>query len=1415
LELFVEVCQAVQHAHQKGIIHRDIKPTNVLVTLHDDKPVVKVIDFGIAKATSGQLTDKTLFTGFAQLIGTPLYMSPEQAAMSGLDVDTRSDIYSLGVLLYELLTGTTPFDKRRLQAAAFDEVRRIIREEEPQKPSTRLSSSASLPSVAANRHLEPGKLTRLVRGDLDWIVMKALDKDRTRRYGTASGLASDVLNYLADEPVTACPPSPAYRFRKFARRNQVALLTTAAVAGALILGTVTSSVLAYRAIEAEGLARTRLTAETAAVKAANDARGAATAAQHDALSMRDRAVADSYRALLGETRALRAARLPGWRDTALNNVRQLATLQTPARDLVELRSETVACLGELDMKEVDRFEGHLHLVYGLDFSPDGSMLASAGYDGNVFLWTLGEHRPAMKLSDDAASSAGLWSSAAPLPVVRFQPGGRCVAYTTWDRQVKFCGMGDRGTVLPAITGQSQPRDIAFDRQGRLMAVSWGNGQAGIYDALTGGVKRMIDAHTPEIGFYMPVALSPAGDLLATRGPGESVQLFRVDSDEPPAVLGTHRGGIRGFAFSSDGRFLASASEDRTAKLWAVGSGKEVLTLQGHTSKVISIAFSPNDELIATGSDDGSLRLWEAQTGQPLMVVPEATPGIAAMRGVQAVAFSPDGRQIAAASTTVFLFEIAPRRMRRLPGHGFMASSVAFHPNRPVLAASSRERDVTLWDVEAGRESQRIAGLGDYSGGLAFDPAGSLLVAASYARTPTTFFGQGVAVLEVGSDRSRKTLPGRLSSAIGFDPSGQWLATGDRQGQIWIWDAGSGELQRRSPVTNGWIADVAFIDNGSRLVVGDMGGLVVLWDLERNRQIAQAALPGGMYRFAIDPHDRLLAVADFMGEVRVLSLSDLEVRATLERIDGLGPVGLAFQGDGQWLAVGGADRRVTIWDTRTFEKTFTLPRFSSPILDLAFQSNGSRLAVAATDELIPIWDVAGLQNDLIRLRLLPEASSVSDSTERARPRDAGPTMSRTGAPQIISAEWATWLLEHMLEIEPNQPQACVELAWIRVMGPKALRDPDAALPLAKRAVELAPDVPDRLNTLGVVYYRLGRWNDAIDALHAAAQANPQGATGFDLYFQAMSHQQLGQTDLAREEFDLATQWWAEAELTTAQVHELDAIRAEADLVLHGKIDPPATAAEQFAAGQTYAGMRVWSIAARHFTRATGLAPEDPETWAELGRCHAHLGEWQEAIRCFATAVERNPDKIEFWYRHAIAYAGAGDLDGYRRTCAAMVDRFGDSSDPGIASQIQYACLPVQDAGATGDELVRIANIAVPWFQGNVRVLGAAHYRAGAYDAALDGFAELRAVGTPKAWDWFFEAMVHARLNHHDEAERCLARATDWIEQANRLDFGRSMDQWVDWFEPVEVGLLRREAETVLEESRQSTGSGSSPYSGDLP
>jgi serine/threonine protein kinase len=292
LRLFVTVCRAIQHAHHKGIIHRDIKPCNIMVTLHDSVPVPKVIDFGVAKATSQRLTEKTMFTAYGQMIGTPAYMSPEQAEMSGLDIDTRSDVYSLGVLLYELLTGGTPFDGKQLCSAGYAEMQRIIREEEPPKPSTRLSTMGDeRATVSSHRGTDPRRLGQFVRGDLDWIVMKSLDKDRNRRYETANNFAADVERFLSDEAVEAFPPSATYRFRKFARRNKAALVTGTTVAAILVVASILSTALAVKATRAQRLASERLVEVREEQKNTRDALMSAESERDQASTQRDRAVA--------------------------------------------------------------------------------------------------------------------------------------------------------------------------------------------------------------------------------------------------------------------------------------------------------------------------------------------------------------------------------------------------------------------------------------------------------------------------------------------------------------------------------------------------------------------------------------------------------------------------------------------------------------------------------------------------------------------------------------------------------------------------------------------------------------------------------------------------------------------------------------------------------------------------------------------------------------------------------------------------------------------------------------------------------------------------------------------------------------------------------------------------------------------
>ena len=391
LELFIPVCHAIQHAHQKGIIHRDIKPSNVMVTLHDGVPVPKVIDFGIAKATQQELTGKTIFTQYNQFIGTPAYMSPEQAEMSGLDIDTRSDIYSLGVLLYELLVGRTPLDGKELMSGGYDEIRRRIKEEEPAKPSTRVKTLAGeeQSTVAKHRKVAPEQLSSELRGDLDWIVLKALEKDRTRRYETANGFALDIKRFLENQPVAAVPPSPAYLLRKYVRRHRGALAVAAAIAGLLVVGTTVSTWQAVRATRAQAAElEQKLFAQTQQKKAETQQRRAETEQQRADAQTQKASASDQHSRRLLYASDMNLAQ-QSLKFNNLGKARRLLERHRPQPGEEDLRGWEWRYLWQLT-----RSSALVTLTNrpkpGLDvsFSSDGSRLAVGWWDGHVDLWDI-------------------------------------------------------------------------------------------------------------------------------------------------------------------------------------------------------------------------------------------------------------------------------------------------------------------------------------------------------------------------------------------------------------------------------------------------------------------------------------------------------------------------------------------------------------------------------------------------------------------------------------------------------------------------------------------------------------------------------------------------------------------------------------------------------------------------------------------------------------------------------------------------------------------------------------------------------------------------------------------------------------------------------------------------------------------
>ena len=595
LRLFVEVCHAVQHAHQKGIIHRDIKPTNVMVTLHDGTAVPKVIDFGVAKAMHQRLTEKTLFTAYGQFIGTPAYMSPEQAEMSGLDIDTRSDVYSLGALLYELLTGTTPFDSQSLRRAAYVEIQRMLKEVEPPRPSTCLTTlGAAVGEIAKHRQTDPGALARLIRGDLDWIVMKALEKDRTRRYGSASDLAADIARHFGHEPVMARPPSRSYRLRKFVIKHRGPVAAAAAVGTTIVVLGSLSMWLGWSA--QRSAERMRATAVVASAAAAEDP-------------------------LLKAQLLLEIAsrpELPG----------AVGVAMAAARAPMPLRI----------------FSGHERSLTAAAFSPDGSRIATASRDGTVRVWRAdGTGAPVVlrghifgvsdvTFSRDsnrvaAASTLGVWIWAANgagesrlvegqhLVAVAFSPDGTLVAAST--------EVGGRPFVE---TGTDDPR---------ARVVVWhadGSGQPLVLD----GQAQQIET----------LAFSPEGDRIVTASTDGTARIWRVDGTGAPVVFDGHLDEVLSAVFSPDGERVVSSSTDATARVWSADDGTEIAVLREHQWFVSSAAFSPDGTRVVTTSPfDGTTRVWQADgAGAPLVLRGRELSDWAQWPRVGAT-FSPDGRRV--------------------------------------------------------------------------------------------------------------------------------------------------------------------------------------------------------------------------------------------------------------------------------------------------------------------------------------------------------------------------------------------------------------------------------------------------------------------------------------------------------------------------------------------------------------------------------------------------------------------------------------------------------------------------------------------------------------------------------------------------------------------------------------------------
>jgi serine/threonine protein kinase/WD40 repeat protein len=996
LELFIPVCQAVQHAHQKGIIHRDIKPSNVLVTLYDDEAVPKVIDFGVAKAVEQKLTEQTLFTRVGQVVGTLEYMSPEQASLNALDVDTRSDVYALGVLLYELLTGSTPLNKERLQGVAFLEMLRLIREEEPPRPSTRLSQSGlGLPMLAAFRKSDSQKLPKLVRGELDWIAMKALDKDRAHRYATANALARDVQHYLADEAVEACPPSASYRVRKFARKNRTALTAAAVFAALLLVGIAVSSWQAVRATRAEDHAITERDDAEKARAAEAEQRGVAVAERDAANAAR----AELRRAHYAATMNL----IPtAWEaDNYGRALELLDDLRPKAPDELDLRGFEWhywdrLCHAErrtLKLEEPGR-------VLSPVLSGDGSRMA-----GHVVV-NDGEAKTASFVKVwDTASGRELRSwpvetidSDQHVPLVLNQDGSRLVAH--YIGNVRARAEKPWLQVWDVSAGK-----VIFTRSGR----------------------------------YGNAAITPDGKRLATFD-GDGNTLPRVDHvvrvwdltapDREPAVMeGPDRSFPHDLKFSADGTRLACSypaiSSTSSIRIWDTATGKACARIEAEqpVDEFGGVAFSPDGtRLAAVGERRGGVQpgmdrrcssyLWERTAGDGFKLL-RSTP--TAGLGRPNVAFSPDGRNLAVWSGLVgspavrLLYAASGAERQVVRGHVASVASVAFSGDGTRLFTAG-DTAVKEWGVAPATAPSLAGQLTVQS------PAGDRL--AVYRRAPAEK-PEGGSKITI-QDRAGKEIAvfrGHTTgvTSVMFSPDGRLVLSKVWSSDVKIWEADTGKLcWESSPKLGyrGWDQPfspdgrfVALLDsdgvkvvrtanfqplftigkaisghfspNGSRLVAsygntappdeaqGPRGGFK-LWDVEAGREIVSLP-PHSLQGSVVFSRDSRYFASTSQQPHKDLTVWDATTGAPRVTLKDASAVDVAFSPDGTRVvtAEGSFPRQIrwaTVWDLESGEVLYRLKGHSGWVGKVAFSPDGKRIASAAfeggrSSGDVKLWDAA--------------------------------------------------------------------------------------------------------------------------------------------------------------------------------------------------------------------------------------------------------------------------------------------------------------------------------------------------------------------------------------------------------------------------------------------------------------------------
>jgi serine/threonine protein kinase/WD40 repeat protein len=923
LGLFADVCRAIHHAHQKGIIHRDIKPSNILVMIQDDKPVPKIIDFGVAKATTQRLTERTVFTEFGELVGTPEYMSPEQLEMTGLDVDTTTDVYSLGVLLYELLVGGLPFESKTLREAGWDGLRQLIREVDPPRPSTRVGDGADRAAqAAARRQTDSEALRRSIRGELDWITMRALEKDRTRRYQSASEFAADIERYLSDEPVQASPPSNAYRLGKFVRRHRTAVTAAVALAATIVtLGSVAmwqgrvaqqraalvwaNGILASAAATDDPLLKALLVLELADVP---DLPGRLTIAREAAdhalpitsFKADDTALwafafsPDGSRFATGS----RSGLVRVWRSDGTGEPAVLRGHEWGIWDLAfSVDGTHIFTASEDSTARMWRADGlgeplvlgrFTAVVWSVAASPDGRVVAAAPADSTVRIWPSDGQGDPITLRFDAVTR-----------VIDFSPDGSRLVTGSYDGVARVWTLDDLREPIVLSGHESYLTGADFSPDGTLVVTASSDGTARIWRSDGTGQPVVLEHGTwigaPEFG--------PDGSWIATNDDRGVVRVWPSDGEGEPAVLEGHEGWLNWMEVSPDGQWIATAGRDGTSRLWRIDGTGEPTILSSQDVEVMASAFSPDGSMVFTTSGDGCVKAWRVNDSGEATVVPK--------KGIWSMDFSPDGSHIVtgAYGGTVHVWATdgtgAPLTVGTHPAPVFDAG---FSPDGSLIMSAARDSAVRIWQADGGGEV------------AAFD------------------------------------VPGRWPGAS-FSPDGTQIVTASRDGKIVVRPVdGSGDSILVSDLDTQAFFPI-FTPDGRHVIAGADDNKVRMWPVEGTGEVRVLAEHKGLWgRVALSSDGRLLATTSYVDNTaRIWALGTADPPIIL-RGHSNEVSAAVFSRDDKRIVTTSLDSTVRVWDVETGLELLTIRVNNEALGTAVFSPDGTRLAVFDTDDQVRILRV---------------------------------------------------------------------------------------------------------------------------------------------------------------------------------------------------------------------------------------------------------------------------------------------------------------------------------------------------------------------------------------------------------------------------------------------------------------------------